>query len=231
MRGRDIIAQADLVLYADSLVEEEVAQLAQKPGARLLGSSGMHLEQVIELMVDAPRSGGVIARVHSGDPSLYGAVHEQIGALDDHGIPYEIVPGVTAAFALAAKLNVELTVPDLVQTIILTRAAGRVSMPPAEQLVGLAAHGASLAIYLGVTRLRRVVDELLAGGAYTPETPVVVAHRVSWPDETMVVGTLATIVAQVKAAGYTRQALILVSPALDPALKGAGPAHQQPPLR
>jgi precorrin-4/cobalt-precorrin-4 C11-methyltransferase len=221
VRGRDIIAQADLVLYADSLVEEEVAQLAQKPSARLLGSSGMHLEQVIGLMVEAARSGHVIARVHSGDPSLYGAVHEQLGTLDDHGVPYEIVPGVTAAFALAARLNVELTVPDLVQTIILTRAAGRVPMPPAEQLVSLAAHGASLAIYLGVTRLRRVVDELLTGGAYTPETPVVVAHRVSWPDESIVVGTLATIVAQVKAAGYTRQALILVSPALDPALKGA----------
>jgi precorrin-4/cobalt-precorrin-4 C11-methyltransferase len=221
VRGHDIIAQADLVLYADSLVEEAVAQLAQKPGARLLGSSGMHLDQVVALMVEAARSGGVIARVHSGDPSLYGAIHEQIAALDDARLPYEIVPGVTAAFALAARLNVELTVPDLVQTIILTRAAGRVPMPPAEQLLGLAAHGASLAIYLGITRLRRVVDELLASGAYTPATPVVVAHRITWPDESIAVGTLATIVAQVKAAGYTRQALILVSPALDPALKGA----------
>jgi precorrin-4/cobalt-precorrin-4 C11-methyltransferase len=222
VRGRDIIAQADLVLYADSLVEEAVAQLAQKPGARLLGSSGMHLEQVIQLMVDAARAGAVIARVHSGDPSLYGAIHEQMAALDDAGLLYEIVPGVTAAFALAARLNAELTVPDLVQTIILTRAAGRVPMPPAEQLPGLAAHGASLAIYLGVTRLRHVVDELLSSGAYTPATLVVVAHRITWPDESMVVGTLATIVAQVKAAGYTRQALILVSPALDPALMGAG---------
>lgn len=219
VRGRDIIAQADLVVYADSLVDSSVAAMARKPGARVIGSSGLHLEQVLELLVPAARAGGVVARVHSGDPSLYGAIHEQMAALDDHGIPYEIVPGVTATAAAAARLKVELTVPDVVQTIILTRASGRVPMPEGEDLRALAAHGASLAIHLSVTRIRRVVEELLAGGAYAPDTPVAVLHKVSWPDEEVLLGTLADIVGQVKAAGYTRQALILVGPALAPELR------------
>jgi len=219
LRGRDIVAQADLVVYADSLVEESVAQLAAKPGARIVGSSGLHLEQVMALMIQAARAGAVVARIHSGDPALYGAIHEQMAALDDEGLPYEIVPGVTATFAAAARLKVELTVPDVVQTIILTRASGRVAMPAGEELRGLAAHGASLAIHLSVTRMRKVVQELLASGAYTPETPVAVIHKVTWPDESIVVGTLADIAEKVRAAGYTRQALILVSPALDGALR------------
>jgi len=219
VRGRDIIAQADLVLYADSLVDASVAAMARKPSARVVGSSGLHLEQVLELMIEIAQAGGVVARVHSGDPSLYGAIHEQMTALDDRDIPYQIVPGVTATAAAAARLRVELTVPDVVQTIILTRAAGRVPMPEGEDLRALAAHGASLAIHLSVTRIRRVVEELLAGGAYAPETPVAVLHKVSWPDEEVLLGTLADIVERVKAAGYTRQALILVSPALAPELR------------
>ena len=219
VRGRDIITQADLVLYADSLVAESVAHLATRPDARIVGSSDLHLEQVLALMVEAAHAGAVVARVHSGDPALYGAIHEQMAALEDAGLPYEIVPGVTATFAAAARLKVELTVPDVVQTIILTRAAGRVAMPAGEDLRALAAHGASLAIHLSVTRTRRVVEQLLASGAYTPETPVVVIHKVTWPDESMVVGTLADIAEKVRAAGYTRQALILVSPALTTALR------------
>lgn len=221
VRGQDIIAQADLILYADSLVEESVAHLARKPDARIIGTSNMHLEQVLEPMIATARAGGVVARVHSGDPALYGATQEQMAYLDDANVPYEIVPGVTAAFAAAARLGVELTVPEVVQTIILTRAAGRTPMPPGEDLRGLAAHGASLAIYLSVRRIGPVVDDLLRSGAYTPETPVAVLHRVTWPDESLVLGTLADIVAKVKAAGYTRQALILVSPALNPTLKSA----------
>lgn len=219
VRGRDIIAQADLILYADSLVDAAVPTSYARPGARIMGTVEMHLEQIIDLMLAATRAGEVVARVHSGDPALYGATHEQMAALDEHAVPYEIVPGVTAAFATAARLGVELTVPDLVQTIILTRVAGRVAMPEGEDLRGLAAHGASLAIYLGITRIQKVVDELLASGGYRPETPVVAIHRVSWPDEELVQGTLADIVVKVKAAGFTRQTLILVSPALDPHLK------------
>lgn len=220
VRGQDIIAQADLILYADSLVEESVAQLARKPEARIETSSGLHLEQILKLMVDAAQSGQIVARIHSGDPALYGAIHEQMAYLDDYAIPYEIVPGVTAAFAIAARMKTELTVPDVVQTIILTRTAGRTTMPDGEDLRALAAPGASLAIYLSVSRIRHVVDDLLASGGYQPDTPVVVSHKATWPDESYVTGTLADIEAKVKQAGYTKHALILVSPALDPDLKG-----------
>ena len=220
VRGRDIIAQADLILYADSLVEESVAQLARKAEARIETSSNLHLEQMLQLMVEAAQAGGVVARIHSGDPALYGATHEQMAYLEDYQIPYEIVPGVTAVFAAAAQLKTELTVPDVVQTIILTRTAGRTTMPAGEDLRTLAASGSSLAIYLSVSRIRHVVDDLLASGGYGPETPVAVHHKVTWPDESHVTGTLADIVEKVKKMGYTKHALILVSPALDPSLKG-----------
>lgn len=218
VRGRSLIAQADLVLYADSLVAPETVAATARLEARILGSSTLHLDEVMALMIDAARRGEVVARVHSGDPSIYGAIHEQMVRLEEAGIPYEIVPGVASTFAAAARLGVELTVPNLVQTVILTRAAGRVPMPPGEQLRDLAAHGATLAIHLSVTRIRQVVKELLAGG-YAPTTPVAVVHRVTWADESYVLGMLADIADKVRAAGYTRQALILVTPALDPALK------------
>jgi len=220
VRGRDIIEQADLILYADSLVEYSVADLASKPDAKIVASSGLHLGEILDLMVETAKAGGVVARVHSGDPALYGATHEQMAHLEDHNIPYEIVPGITAAFAAAAILHSELTVPDVVQTIILTRTAGRTTMPAGEDLQALAAPGASLAIYLSVTRIQKVIDDLLASGGYTPETPVAVLHKVTWPDESYVVGTLADIADKVRAAKYTKHALILVSPALDPRLKG-----------
>ncbi len=220
VRGQEIIAQADLILYADSLVEESVAGLSRKATAQIATSSGLHLEQMLDLMIKAVEEGGVVARVHSGDPALYGAVHEQMAHLEDHNVPYEVVPGVTAAFAVAADLKTELTVPDVVQTIILTRTAGRTTMPEGEDLQALAAPGASLAIYLSISRIKHVVNDLLASGGYTPETPVAVYHKVTWPDESSVVGTLADIVEKVKAVGYTKHALILVSPALDPELKG-----------
>lgn len=219
VRGQEIIAQADLILYADSLVEESVANLARKAGAQIETSSGLHLEQILQLMVEAAQAGQVVARIHSGDPALYGATHEQMACLEDYRIPYEVVPGVTAAFAVAAHFKTELTVPDVVQTIILTRTAGRTTMPEGEELRTLAAPGASLAIYLSVSRIRHVVDDLLASGGYGPDTPVVVAHKATWPDESYVAGTLADIVEKVKQSGYTKHALILVSPALDARLK------------
>jgi len=221
VRGRDIIAQADLILYADSLVEASVAALARKPEARIVASSSLHLGEIMDLMVETAQNGGVVARIHSGDPALYGATHEQMAHLEDHQINYEIVPGITAAFAAAAVLKTELTVPDVVQTIILTRTAGRTTMPVGEDIRTLAASGASLAIYLSVTRIRHVIDDLLASGAYDLDTPVAVLHKITWPDESWVTGVLSDIADKVRAAKYTKHALILVSPALDPALKGS----------
>jgi cobalt-precorrin 5A hydrolase / precorrin-3B C17-methyltransferase len=214
VRGRDIIVQADLVLYADSLVQESVAQLARKPTARIVGSAGLDLEQQIALMADAARNDQVVARVHTGDPALYGAIHEQIVQLADQDIPTEIVPGVTAAFAAAARLGVELTIPELVQTLIISRVAGRTPVPEREALDRLAAHGASLALYLSIAQIAQVAATLIAGGGYTSDTPVAVVYRATWPDEQIIRGTLAGIAEQVQAAGISRHALVLVSPAL-----------------
>ncbi|MEM7800870.1 MAG: precorrin-4 C(11)-methyltransferase [Chloroflexota bacterium] len=220
VRGKEIIEQADLILYADSLVELSVAELAKKETAEIIPSSGLYLEEMIGKMVSAAREGKVVARVHSGDPALYGATHEQMARLEDAEVPYEIIPGITAAFAAAAQLQAELTVPDVVQTIILTRTAGRTTMPEGEELQALAAPGASLAIYLSVARIKRVIEDLLASGGYDVNSPVAVLHKTTWPDESYVIGTLGDIAEKVRKAGYTKHALILVSPALDPALKG-----------
>ena len=215
IRGRDLIAQADLVIYADSLVQDALTEQFGRPDARVATSSGLHLDEIMAMMVAAARGGQVVIRLHSGDPAIYGAIHEQMARLDAAGIPYEIVPGIPAALAAAAALKAELTVPEVVQTIILTRRAGRTPMPTGEDLTSLAQHGASLAIHLSVTRIKQVVDELLDGG-YSPETPAAVFYKLSWPDESYVTGTLADIAAKVKAAGYTRHAIVMVSAAFDP---------------
>lgn len=213
-RGAAVLERADLVVYADSLVDGRLVAPARQRGARVVGSASLTLEEIVTLMAEAARSGQVVARLHSGDPSIYGALHEQIMRLDALGVPWEIVPGVPSFAAAAARLGVELTVPDLVQTVILTRTAGRTPMPDRERLSALATHGATLAIHLSITRIRRVVEELLAGG-YPPETPVAVLYKVTWPDERVLTGTLADIADKVRAAGFTRHALILVGPALN----------------
>jgi precorrin-4 C11-methyltransferase len=212
LRGQRLIAEADLILYADSLVMAEIAQWA-KPGAQIIPTADLHLDQIMALMVAAAQQGKHVARIHSGDPSLYGALHEQMVRLRAAAIAYEIVPGVSAVFAAAAALGAELTVPDLTQTLICTRISGRASsVPEREKLSGLAAHGASLALFLSITKARQVQADLLTG--YAPETPVAILYRVSWPDEQIVRCRLDELAESVRRAGFTRQALILVSPAL-----------------
>jgi precorrin-4/cobalt-precorrin-4 C11-methyltransferase len=212
IRGRERIASADLVIYADSLVHPGIAAFA-RPGATVHGSAGLTLERTMELMLDAASEGKRIARVQSGDPSVYGALHEQIVLLERERIPYEIVPGVSSAFAAAAALGVELTVPDVTQTVIFTRLGARTPMPQGEALPGLAVHGASIAIFLSIPMIERVVDELLAGG-YPADTPAAAVYRVTWEDELVLRGTLADIATKVKAAKLQLQTLILVGPAL-----------------
>jgi len=212
LRGRERIERADVVIYADSLVQPAVAAYAHA-GARIHGSAALTLEETMALMLKAAGQGKRVARVQSGDPSIYGAIHEQIAALEAANVPYEIVPGVSSAFAAAAVLGVELTVPDVTQTVIFTRLAGRTSMPAGEQLRDLASHGASLAVFLSIPMIERVVEELRAGG-YPDDTPAAVVYRVSWEDELIIRGTLADIAAQSKAAGLQLQALILVGPAV-----------------
>lgn len=215
VRGLDLIRRCPVVLYAGSLVPAAV--VAEAPaGARVLDTAPMHLDQIIAEMQTAHAAGHDVARVHSGDPSLYGAIGEQMRRLDALGIPYDITPGVSAYAAAAAELKTELTLPGVAQTVVLTRTATRSSpMPDGEDLETLAASGATLAIHLSVTNLAAVVRSLTP--CYGADCPVVVAYRVGWPDQRILRGTLSDIRDQVKAAGITRTALILVGRVLDPA--------------
>lgn len=208
VRGLALIRRCPVILYAGSLVPAAVVAEAP-PGARVIDTAPLHLDQIIAEMMAADAAGDDVARVHSGDPSLYGAIAEQMRRLDALGIAYDVIPGVPAYAAAAAALKAELTLPEVSQTVILTRTATRSSqMPEGEDLPTLAASGATLAIHLSVTNLAKVVRDLIPH--YGPDCPVIVVYRVSWPDERIFRGTLATIRDIVKAAGITRTALILV---------------------
>ena len=163
LKAKRIIESADVVIYADSLVHPSIAEFA-RPGAEVHGSKGLTLAEIMGLTVEAVNQGKTVARVQSGDPAIYGAILEQMRVLESEDIEYEIIPGVSSAFAAAALLKAELTVPELSQTVILTRAEGRVSMPPREQLRDLAAHGCTLVIFLSITRTSRIVRQLQIRG-------------------------------------------------------------------
>ncbi|MBI3499613.1 MAG: precorrin-4 C(11)-methyltransferase [Proteobacteria bacterium] len=208
VRGLALIRKAPVVLYAGSLVPQAVVAEAPE-GARVVDTAPLTLDEIVAEMAAAHRAKLDVARVHSGDPSLYGAIAEQMRRLDRLAIPYDVTPGVTAYAAAAAALRCELTLPGVTQTIILTRTAVRASpMPAGEELERLAQSGATLAIHLSINNIARVVRALTPG--YGADCPVVVAYRVSWPDERLIRGTLASIRASVKQAGITRTALILV---------------------
>lgn len=208
VRGLKLIQACPVVLYAGSLVPGEVVAEAQ-PGARVVDTAPLHLDEIIAEMEAAHAQGLDVARVHSGDPSIYGAIAEQMRRLDALGIPYDVTPGVPAFAAAAALLKSELTLPGVAQSIVLTRTAVRASsMPGGETLENFARTQATLAVHLSVNNLKNVVDELTPH--YGADCPVAVVHRASWPDEAVVRGTLGDIRAKVKDAGFTRTALILV---------------------
>lgn len=199
-----------MILYAGSLVPEAV--LEGHSAEVVVNTAELHLEQIVALLAEAHGKSQDVARVHSGDPSLYGAIGEQIQHLRRLGIPYEIVPGVTATAACAALLGCELTLPDISQTLILTRYASKTKMPEGEQLGDLARHRASMAIHLGVGQLEKIVEELLPH--YGADCPIAVIHRASWPDQDQVTGTLGDILPKAAAKGFKRTALILVGQVL-----------------
>ncbi len=213
VRGHDLIRRCPVCLYAGSLVPPEIVAAAPKD-ARVVNTAPLHLDEIIAEMETAHAAGHDVARVHSGDPSIYGATGEQMRRLDRMGIPYEVVPGVPAFAAAAAALKQELTLPGISQTVILTRTAVRASaMPEGEELAKLAASGATMAIHLSVNNLANVVRACVPH--YGGDCPVVVAVRVGWPDEQFIRGTLDDIRAQVKKSGVTRTALILVGRVFD----------------
>ncbi len=212
LRGMALLRAAPVVLYAGSLIPPQVVSEADN-SAQVFDTAPLTLDEIIALIEAAHAAGQDVARLHSGDPSLYGAIAEQIRRLDALGIPYDITPGVPAYAAAAAALGAELTLPGIVQSVILTRTAVRASaMPPGEDLDKLAATGATLAIHLSINNLAKVVRELTPH--YGASCPAAIAYRVSWPDEKLIRGTLGDIRAKTKPLGLTRTALILVGQAL-----------------
>ncbi|WP_027793859.1 precorrin-4 C(11)-methyltransferase [Paraburkholderia acidipaludis] len=206
VKGQRLVRSCPVILYAGSLVPPAV--LDGHRARQVVDTAPLTLDEIVALLREAHRNGHDVARVHSGDPSLYGAIGEQIRRLRALGIPYEIVPGVTATAACAAALGCELTLPGVSQTLILTRYATKTAMPEGEQLGDLARHRATMAIHLGVRHLARIVDELRPH--YGEACPIAVVYRASWPDEERVTGTLGDIVEKVAATDIERTALILV---------------------
>jgi precorrin-4/cobalt-precorrin-4 C11-methyltransferase len=213
VRGRRLIEQCAVCLYAGSLVPAAVVACAPAD-ATVLDTAGMHLDQIVAHMAEAYATGHDVARVHSGDPSLYGAIAEQMRRLDEHRIPYEVVPGVSSFTAAAAALKLELTPAGANQTVILTRAAGRTGLPENESLADLARHRAGLVLFLSAAQVPDVVAALTPH--YGTDAPVIVAYRVSWPDQVLLRCTLATLAAEMAAAKIRLTALILVGPMLEP---------------
>jgi precorrin-4/cobalt-precorrin-4 C11-methyltransferase len=206
VKGQRLIRTCPVIIYAGSLVPAAV--LEGHCAEVLVNSAELHLQQIIEIIEAAHAKGQDVARVHSGDPSLYGAIGEQIRYLRELGIPYQIIPGVTATAASAALLGVELTLPDISQSVILTRYADKSPMPSGEELASLAQHGSTMAIHLGVQHLEKILEELRPH--YGGDCPIAVVHRATWPDQDWVVGTLDDILAKVRGKGFRRTALILV---------------------
>lgn len=211
LRGRDLIARCPVCLYAGSLVPAEILAHCP-PGARIVNTAPLDLDQIMDLLATAHAEGSDVARLHSGDLSVWSAMGEQLRRLRAAGIPYTVTPGVPSFAAAAAALGAELTLPGVAQSIVLTRTSGRASpMPEREQLASFAATGATLAIHLSIHKLAQVAADLIP--AYGADCPAAVVYRASWPDERIVRATLSTLEAAL-GEGVERTALILVGPAL-----------------
>jgi precorrin-4/cobalt-precorrin-4 C11-methyltransferase len=214
IKAQRIIAHADVIVFADSLVPKQIVEMTRED-AELVRTSNKTLEEILPLMMDRVRNGCSVVRLHSGDPSLYGAVYEQMHALATAEIPFEIIPGISAFQLAAARLNVELTIPELVQTIILTRISGRTAVPDTEELASLAAHHASLCLYLSARHVEESEAKLLMH--YSPSTPVAICFRLGWPDERIVLTTLDRMAQVTQRENLIRTTLYVISPALSTA--------------
>ena len=209
LRGAELLKKTDVVIYAGSLVNPALLGLA-KEGCAVCNSAEMTLEQVLDVMKDAQEKKLDLVRLHTGDPCLYGAIREQMDALDALGIPWDDTPGVSSFCGAAAALGAEYTLPGVSQTAIVTRMAGRTPVPEGEALEKLASHGASMAIFLSAGMQDKVQAALLAGGAYTENTPAAIVYKATWPEEKIVRCTVGTLAAAGDAAGIWKTAIILV---------------------
>ena len=207
IKGKKIIDRADVIIYAGSLVNKEILKDA-KADAAIYNSAAMTQEEVLAVMQKAEADGLVTARVHTGDPSVFGAHREQMDALKQLGIPYEVIPGVSSFVAAAAALKKEYTLPGVSQTVILTRMEGRTAMPPKESIRDLARHNATMVIFLSVGMIDRLAAELMQ--EYRPDTLAAVVYKASWENQKIVQGTLSDIARKVTDAGIKKTALIVV---------------------
>ena len=212
VKGLKLLEEADVVMYADSLVNEQLIQKS-KSGAEIIKTAGMHLEEMVDLMVLRVQEGKKVVRVHTGDPAVYGAIMEQIALLKKRNIEVEIIPGVSSVFASAARVGAELTIPDLTQTVILTRAEGRTPVPEYEKLKDLANHQCTIALFLSATLTKKIVREFIDAG-WSEKTPVAVVYKATWPDEKIVRTTLENLDADMQKNGIRKQAMILAGWAL-----------------
>ncbi len=212
MRGKRYLEQADVIIYTGSLINQELLAYA-KEGCALYDSSRMTLEEVISVMEDAEKGGNMTVRLHTGDPSIYGAVREQMDILDKKGIPYDSCPGVSACFGAAASLNLEYTLPGISQTLIITRMEGKTNVPKRESIESLAAHGASMAVYLSAGLLAGLEEKLMQGG-YKADTPAAIVYKATWEEEETYLCTVSTIAETARAHGITKTALVLAGDAV-----------------
>lgn len=213
IKGKNALETSEVIIYAGSLVNEEVLGYAPT-NAKIYNSAMMNLPEIVETMEKGVENGKIVARVHTGDPSIYGAIGEQIEALKEKKIPFEIIPGVSSLFASAAALESELTLPEVSQTVIITRPGGRTPKPRKEAISELAKHNATMCIFLGIQMIEKVVKELLSH--YASDTPVAVVKKASWNDQEVIRGTLEDIASKVREAGIEKTAMIVVGKVLDP---------------
>ncbi len=207
LKGRRLLEEADIIIYAGSLVNPEVLGFARKD-AEIFDSASMNLEEIISVIEKGTDQGKKVVRLHTGDPGIYGAIQEQMNLLEQKKISYEVIPGVSSFSAAAAALKREFTQPGITQSIIITRIEGRTPVPPKEDLSLLSKHRGSMCIFLSVQKMEDVVSRLLEG--YTPETPVAVVYKASWPQEKIILGNLSDIAQKVKEEGIEKTAMILV---------------------
>ena len=208
LRGKAYLEKADVIIYAGSLVNRKLLEYA-KEGCEIHDSSRMTLEETTDVIMKAERAGRMTVRLHTGDSSLYGAIGEQIREFNRLGIEYDITPGVSSFCGAAAALKTEYTLPDVAQTVIITRAAGKTPVPQAESLKSLAAHGATMVLFLSASLMDKVSRDLIEGG-YSPDTPAAIVYKASWEDEKVIRCTLATLEENAKANNITKTALITV---------------------
>ncbi len=211
IKARNVLENADVIIYAGSLVPEELVVRSAKEDCKIISSAPLNIEEIHSIILDSVEKGLMVARVHTGDPSIYGAIHEQVYLLEKHHIEYEIIPGISAAFATACKAKVSFSIPEKAQSLIITRIEGKTKVPEKESFEKLAYHNCPMAIYLSATKAKNIKNTCLEAG-YDKDTTVVIGYRVGWEDEKIIFTTLKELETTVVKHSIKRQAIFLILP-------------------